>query len=190
MKPDDAQFAPLRNAVRVQLAAYPERREVFDGRPSVRLRQLERLRDALRKTDRGARFLIEGLTTDRRGFPKPEIDLSDLEARIEGEIAGLRMELRGSSVPPEPQGLPPPSGRLPPWPVPREPHRVPRPTRRLQAARCFPPTASLNLEARFRRSSCGCSSAVSSYAAITRALRMSSPTTRRMEWVRCERKRP
>jgi len=98
VKPDDAQFAPLRNAVRVQLAAYPERREVFDGRPSVRLRQLERLRDALRKTDRGARFLIEGLTTDRRGFPKPEIDLSDLEARIEGEIAGLRMELRGSSA--------------------------------------------------------------------------------------------
>jgi hypothetical protein len=95
---DAAPYPALREAVRVQFAAYPERQAVFDGPPSVRLRQLERLRDALQKTDRGARFLIEGLTTDRRGFPKPEVDLSDLEARIESEIGGLRMEMRGSSA--------------------------------------------------------------------------------------------
>ena len=87
----------LYESVEAQLAVYPERREVFDGRPSVQLRQLERLRDALKKTDAGARFLIEGLTTDPGGFPEPEIDLADLEARIEEEISGLQMELAGSA---------------------------------------------------------------------------------------------
>ena len=87
----------LYEAVQAQLAAYPDRQKVLDGRPSVRLRQLKRLRDALKKTNAGARFLIEGLTTDPRGFPKPEIDFSDIEARIEEAISGLQMEIAGSA---------------------------------------------------------------------------------------------
>jgi hypothetical protein len=52
---DEAAYPVLRDAVRGELAAYPERQEVFDGRPSVRLRQLERLSEcaesACRRTD-------------------------------------------------------------------------------------------------------------------------------------------
>jgi hypothetical protein len=38
------------------------------------------------------------MTTDRAGFPKPEIDFKDIEARIEEAIRGLRLEMRGSSA--------------------------------------------------------------------------------------------
>jgi hypothetical protein len=42
----------------------------------VRLRQLRRLLDALRKTDCGYRFLIEDMVIGKDGIPKPEIDVN------------------------------------------------------------------------------------------------------------------
>jgi len=96
--PADAKYAAFRDALRSQVSSYPQRQEVFDGRPSVRLQQLRRLRDALSKTDHGSRFLIEGMVIDKNGFPKPEIDFADVEARIEEAIRGLSLDMRGMSA--------------------------------------------------------------------------------------------
>ncbi len=86
---DSVEIRAVVEATRAQLAAYPERQEVLDGRASVRVRQLTRLRDVLRRTDRGARFVVEGMMFDSHGRPKPEFDFEALEARIEQTIHDL-----------------------------------------------------------------------------------------------------
>jgi hypothetical protein len=62
------------------------------------LEQLQHLRDALRKTDAGARSVIEGMVFGDDGRPKPEIDFADIEGRLEDAIDGLERETRASTA--------------------------------------------------------------------------------------------